>query len=326
MHCGITMLAQNHHHQVCEANSSNLDKRLLMLHDTVSKKAPGSITENLETINQVMADSLESIMSLITYISRSKDADFGASRISRTSKRISTTTSLPTLNSKQTQNQHQMQEDELVTQLTAHLSTPIRHAIKDALLDDPLLGERKLDQTELDDILRQVFVICNLRRFSNAFSAHTHSWKDLVQVYHFILTPFGQSGNLLVASSKMGLSFKLGLSFSGQLFIQFLTYPNLLLNPYLIALVTLCCLMEVTFEVLGHHTINERLNFVASFNGSSPYFFFASPKPFFRSRSGSFIIQEEEITTAVKIDTSMTATNLVEPGSNTLDPVPAMAR
>ncbi|KAG4427762.1 hypothetical protein IFR05_016755, partial [Cadophora sp. M221] len=296
-HCGITMLAQNHHHQVCTANSSNLDKQLLMLHDNVSKNTTGDITEKLEAINQAVKDSAGSIINLIADISRRNDTHLIASPIPWTSEGTSSSP-LP-VNSRENRNQHQMLEDELVAQLTTHLSVPIRITARDALLYDPLLGDRALSQPELDDMVQRVFETCNLS-FSDTFSGHTQNWRNLFPVYDLVLALVGQNRNFPVTSQRNVQMFEPRRPRSGQLLISLLSHRYLCrLKPYLAALMTLCCLLEPTFLVLGQYAMTGRIRLFPHFHNPTSDIFFTPPEPSFWSLDSPFFLQEDFITTTI---------------------------
>ncbi|KAL5329703.1 hypothetical protein ACEPPN_003218 [Leptodophora sp. 'Broadleaf-Isolate-01'] len=192
-----------------------------------------------------------------------------------------------------------MLEDDLVTQLTTHLSVPIRNAVRDALLDDPLLSDRTLNQPELDGILRRVFDAYDLRS-CEASSSHSQNWRSLFRVYGLVSAIGGRSPNFPAATRGSVQMFEPRLPRSRQLLFQLLSQPYLrLLKPYLTTVMKIFCLFEPLFHILGQYSITGHVGqkrFTSLSYDPILYFPSISTEPPFWARQNSFLLQGAWIT------------------------------
>ncbi|PVH84254.1 hypothetical protein DL98DRAFT_584822 [Cadophora sp. DSE1049] len=174
-HCGITMLGQNHQHRICVSNSAELDRNILMLHESVSKNMPNTMTEKLQTINHAVDDLAESILKLISNLSQSNDGQLLTSQRSATDAR-----------KMKKDSGCQFTEEDLVAQLTAHVAASIRATVTDVQHNHFLAAGRSLALSELDALLRQVLIKHDQKYFSSGLSP-SQSWNRILRTYDLLL-------------------------------------------------------------------------------------------------------------------------------------------
>ncbi|KAH7397927.1 hypothetical protein BKA64DRAFT_53411 [Cadophora sp. MPI-SDFR-AT-0126] len=267
-HCGITMLAQNHHHQLCAANSSNLDKKLLMLQDTAANHTPQAALERLEAINQAVTESAKSIINLIGDMSQMNRRQLNATR---SSPKFQRTPSIPfDMASNVKSSGQQSLGDDLVAQLSAHFSLVIRDEVREILLHSPFLAGKDLSSSELDDILRQIFDKHG-QKFASDAPSQTLSWRKLFRVVELASVFSTRAKELRTATM-----FQAEISQCGQLLLELLEHPDLFqLRSHLITAMKFICFLEPVIHTLKQPSTAKLLSFILPGYDRFSYFFSA---------------------------------------------------